>query len=257
MIKTNSARGSGARSIALLKLIAEIGDDFTLTEIAERAQLPVSSVHRLLQPLLASGLAERAGGQRYRAGGEFLRIARMLLQNMDIGRIARPLLRELWDEWQETTVFCLYRPQAHKALILDIIPTPHPLRFVLEPMTEVFLPWGSLGHAILAHLSPLEREAAIKASPAIGPLAGGTLPSKREMDRELAQIRKRGAAVYRSDRIDLAGVAAPVLKADGAVVGSIGISLPIIRFQARKAAGMIRAVRNAATRLGKLATEIS
>jgi DNA-binding IclR family transcriptional regulator len=251
--QTNSARGSGARSIALLKLIAEIGDDFTLTEIAERAQLPVSSVHRLLQPLLAAGLVERAGGQRYRAGGEFLRIARMLLQNMDIGRIARPLLRELWDEWQETTVFCLYRPQAHKALILDIIPTPHPLRFVLEPMTEVFLPWGSLGRSILAHLPAGEREAAIKASPAIGPLTGGVLPSKRELDRELAQIRKRGAAVYHSDRIDLAGVAAPVLKADGAVVGSVGISLPIVRFQTRKAAGMIRAVRSAANRLGKLA----
>ena len=248
-----SARGSGERSIALLKLIAELSD-FSLTEIAERADLPVSSVHRLMQPLISAGLVERAGGQRYRPGGEFLRLARILLRNMDVGRLSRPFLRELWDEWQETTVLCLYRVQAHKGLIVEVVPAPHPLRFVLEPMSEIPLPWGSLGRAILAHLSAQEQKLALRASPVVGPFSGARLPQKRELEDDLEQIRAQGAAVYRNDRVDLAGVAAPVLRADGTVVGSVGIILPARRFQQRKAAAMMKAVRGAAAQIGKLAT---
>jgi len=253
MAAGQSARGSGERSIALLKLVAELSD-FSLTEIAERADLPVSSVHRLMQPLISAGLVERAGGQRYRPGGEFLRLARILLRNMDVGRLSRPFLRELWDEWQETTVLCLYRAQAHKGLIVETVPAPHPLRFVLEPMSEIPLPWGSLGRAILAHLSVQDQKHALQASPAVGPFSGSRLPAQRELERDLAEIRTRGVAVYRNDRVDLAGVAAPVLRADGTVVGSVGIILPARRFQLRKSAAMMKAVRRAANQIGKLAT---
>lgn len=252
MTAVQSARGSGERSIALLKLVAELSD-FSLTEIAERADLPVSSVHRLMQPLLSAGLIERAGGQRYRPGGEFLRLARILLRNMDVGQLSRPFLRKLWDEWQETTVLCLYRAQAHKGVIVEVVPAPHPLRIVLEPMSEVPLPWGSLGRAIMAYLSAQEQKHALRASPIVGPFSRSRLPSKREMERDLAQIRSQGAAVYRNDSVDLAGVAAPVLRPDGTVVGSVGIILPARRFQARKAAAIMKAVREAAGQIGKLA----
>jgi DNA-binding IclR family transcriptional regulator len=234
--------------MALLKLVAEIGGEFTLSEMAERAQIPVSSVHRLLQTLIDAGLVERASGQAYRPGSAFFGLARQLLKKADMGRWARPLIKQLWDEWQETCAFCLYQPHSARALVVDTIPTPHPLRYVVEPLTEISLVWGSLGRSILAFLPKDEREQAIAASPRIGPLSSQRLPSRKALEEELADIRRRGVAIYRNEALDLAGIAAPVRHSNGAMFGSIGIIMPNSRFSTKNAAPMMRSVHVAASR---------
>jgi DNA-binding IclR family transcriptional regulator len=175
-------------------------------------------------------------------------LARQLLKKADTGRAARPLIKQLWDEWQETCAFCLYQPHSTRALVVDTIPTPHPLRFVVEPLTEISLVWGSLGRAILAFLPIEEREEAIASSPRVGPLSSHRIPSKRALEAELADIRRRGVAIYRNEDLDIAGIAAPVRYPNGAMFGSIGIILPNSRFSTRSAAPMMRSVQVAASR---------
>ncbi len=243
-------RGSGARTIALLKLVAEIGGTFTLSELAARAGVPPSSVHRLLQPLVQSGLVERAHGQAYQIGDEFLRMAALVMQKSDIRSIARPILQQMWAQWQETCSICRYRPQGKRALVLDTIQTPNPLRFVLEPFTEISLVWGSLGRAILAFLDECEIEEALN-QPGVGPLSQLPAPSKDEMRKELARIRRQGYALYLNSEIDLAGIAAPVYDMSGEVMGSVGISLPKSRLPARSVKPMAETVLGAAHELSR------
>jgi DNA-binding IclR family transcriptional regulator len=246
MADPRSLRGAGARSLALLKLVAEIGTDFSLSDIAARAGLPASSAHRLLRSLIEADLVERAHGQAYRPGAEFFSIARLLLKKTDMSRAARPLLQGLWEEWHETSAYCRYQPHNARAVVVDTIQTPHPLRYVLDPQTEISLVWGSLGRAILAFLPPTEKDAAIAASPRTGPLSGVRLPAKRVLAAELAEVKRRGVAVYQNLTLDLAGVAAPVRHADGTLFGSIGVIMPNSRFSARSAAAMVRSVKAAA-----------
>ena len=248
MVEPKSLRGAGARSLALLKLVAEFGADFSLSEIAARAGLPASSVHRLLRSLIDAGLVERAQGQAYRPAAEFFNIARLLLKKADRSRAVRPLLQELWDQWHETSAFCLYQPHSARALVVDTIQTPHPLRYVLDPHTEISLVWGSLGRAILAFLPEEERDAAIEASPRTGPLSGTRLPARRTLAAELAEVKQRGVALYQNVALDLAGIAAPVYQADGTLVGSIGLIMPNSRFSTRSSAAMVRSVKSAAAR---------
>jgi DNA-binding IclR family transcriptional regulator len=248
MVEPKSLRGSGARSMALLKLVAEFGGEFSLSDIAARAGLPVSSVHRLMRSLIEADLVERARAQAYRPGAEFFSIARLLLKKADKSHVARPLLQELWDQWHETSAFCLYQPHSARALVVDTIQTPHPLRYVLEPHTEISLVWGSLGRAILAFMPPQERDAAIDTSPRTGPLSGARLPAKRVLTAELAEVKERGVAIYQNVALDLAGIAAPVRQSDGTLVGSIGIIMPNSRFRARSATAMVRSVQSATRR---------
>ena len=96
--------GSAERMIHLLKLIAGGPDHFSLGHLVERARLPASTVHRLLQVLLRSGLVERGPAQSYRIGRELCRMSSQLLSRFDLARCAHRLLERVVMEGQETTV---------------------------------------------------------------------------------------------------------------------------------------------------------
>jgi DNA-binding IclR family transcriptional regulator len=177
-----------------------------------------------------------------------MRIAALVLREIDVRGVAKPLLRQLWTEWQETCSLCLYRPATHSAMVAEIIHTPKPLRFVLEPFVELSLTWGSLGRAILAFLPEEEAALAIERGQ-VGPLSGLPSPSGAELAEALAQVRELGFAHYRNDAFDVAGVAAPVYRADALVIGSIGLTLPSQRLQADRIGAMARAVGDVAARL--------
>lgn len=244
-------RGSGSRTIALLKLIAEIEGPFTLSQLAARASLPSSSVHRLLQPLVRAGLVERTTGQCYQSGSEFLRIASLVMRQVDVGRLARPILQRLWAQWEETSSLCLYKSDSQRAVVVETIQTPHPLRFVIEAFSEMSLTWGSLGRAILGSLPPDAADAAIqRVSP--GPLSGLPPPSPQEMAQVIAEIREQGFAQYRNEAIDAAGVAAPVFRANGTIFGSLGVTAPARRLLPDKIPAIAVTVKAAAQELSAL-----
>jgi DNA-binding IclR family transcriptional regulator len=250
-VTQESERGSGSRTIALLKLIAESGGTFTLSELAQKGSLAPSSVHRLLQPLLQAGLIERGEGQSYRAGSEFLRIAFLVIRQVDASGLARPILHRLWLDWEETCSLCVYKPVTHAAVVVETIQTPHPLRFVIEPFSELSLTWGSLGRAILAWLPPADAEAAMHHS-GLGPLSGRPTATPAELTEIMAEIRAQGFAYYRNEQVDAAGVAAHVRRGDGTVLGSLGITAPARRLRSEMVPKMAEAVKAAADELSVL-----
>jgi DNA-binding IclR family transcriptional regulator len=245
-------RGAADRLAHLLKLIASGPPRFTLGELSERAGLPASSVHRLLQVLLRSGLVERGAGQAYRQGRELHRLASQLVANFDLARSARPFLEALVAQWQETAVLCVYSPALRKAVIADVADTPHPLRFAVQRGGEISLPWGSLGRAILAFLPPGEIEAVMRET-TVGPLTGRPRSTRPEMEAELALIRRKGYARYYDPRYDIAGMAGPVFGADREILGCIGVTMPSKRYQLHQEDDLALAVREAGLKLSELA----
>jgi DNA-binding IclR family transcriptional regulator len=224
------ARGSGARTIALLRCIAEGEPEFTLSGISQKLKLSPSTVHRLLRALTPMGLVERTPTQSYRIGSEYFRIAALVTAKFEIAQVARPYLQELWKLSRETCAFGLYRPASHSVMIAEVIHTTYPLQYVVERLATLSLTWGSLGRSILAQLSESEFDAAYAAA-GTGPLSGRPLPSRQELRAALGEIRKRGYAVY-EDRahVQVAGVSAAVFAAGGEVVGALGVMMPSSRF---------------------------
>lgn len=243
--------GSGRRLLLLLEVIAGLEGEFSLKELASRSNLPMTTVHRLLQVLLEADMVERGSSQGYRPGVKLLRLASLLLKDLDPHDAAQPFLRQLWQDWQETAVFALYRPQTRTATVVDAIPAPHPLRFVIERYTEVSLPWGSFGRAILAHLPPQESDAIIAARPK-SPLTGRQPLADKDLMDELAQIRRDGVAVYVDLSIDVAGIAAPVFGPHRSVIGCIGLAMPGSRYGDYDKAAISKAISDAGRRLSEL-----
>jgi len=247
--QTKSAGGASARIVRLLQCVAEAGDEFTVTFLAKRLGLAPSTVHRLLQSLVSTEMIERAGTDSYRPGRELFRMASLLVQRFDITAIARPVLHELWTDWQETCSLCLYESAGRTAKVVDTIASAHPLRYVIEPSATLSLAWGSLGHSILAHLPDADVDTVIAHSKR-GPLSGTRAPPRAELLVELRKIRRQGFARY-EDRtvLNLAGIAAPVFNSQGAILGCIGVTLPAQRFRLCDTRALAMAVVAAARRV--------
>jgi IclR family transcriptional regulator, acetate operon repressor len=223
------SRGAGARTLELLKWIAAGEREFSLKELAERASLAPSSVHRLLDFWVQRDLLERAGPKAYRMGPELFRVASLIVHKYELARVAQPILQELWQQWQETATFCLLNPTSRSAVVAASIPSPHPLKYELTPHSKLSLAWGTLGRSILAHLSAQDRAAVLSHAPR-GPLSGKRLPPRRSLDKELDLIRRRGYALLEDPQLNVAGVSAPVFQADTGIIGSLGVVMPATRF---------------------------
>lgn len=246
MIKSDGERGSAARLLLLLKLIAQHGEAFALKDLAGRAALPQATVHRLLQALVASGMVERGEGQSYRPGRELFRIGALMQARFDIAEAARPHLQALWERWRETCVFCLYSPARGAATVVEAVQSPHPLRFAIETGAEIGLPWGSLGRSILAQLDEEERRAVLERA-GRSPVSGREIGPVETLKAELDQIRAQGHALYLDREHDLSGIAAPVFGGRSKVVGCLGVTMPSHRFSDDSAGQMAQTVMQAAS----------
>ncbi|MBU6442984.1 MAG: IclR family transcriptional regulator [Alphaproteobacteria bacterium] len=249
MTTNKDVQGAAARTVTLLQRIAENGPDFTLKELSERIQLPQSTVHRLLQVLVSSGMVERADEQAYRVGMEFFRIASLIHQKFDLQRVARPYLQSLWEQWRETCTFCLYKPASRTAMVAETIRSPHALQHSIEPFAELSLAWGSMGRVILAYLPDDDVDAVLDHAPR-GSLSGRRAPSRNKMREELQTIRQRGYAVYEDHEFaDVAGISAPLFGPNAQVIGCLSVTMPGSRFNPGKSGKLCDAVTTAAREL--------
>jgi len=251
-MEQKAPRGAADRLIYLLTLVAAGPAQFLLSELAERAGLPPSSVHRLLKVMQRWGLVERGEGQSYRLGRELHRLASQLVAGFDLVRSARPCLEELVAQWHETAVLCVYSPTLRAGVIADVVVTPHLLRFSVDRGGQVSLPWGSLGRAILAFLPAGEVEAVMREA-TVGPLTGRPRSTREEMDEELRLIRAARHARYFDPNHDIAGIAAPVFGAFGEILGSIGVTMPSARYRLHHEDDLAHAISDAAIRLSEMA----
>jgi DNA-binding IclR family transcriptional regulator len=219
------------RVVRLLQCVAETGGEISVKEFSSRLSLPPSTVHRLLKLLMSQGLIEqRAFTQRYRAGRELFRIATLITRQIDIEEIAGPILSALRDACQETCYFALYLPTSRRFVGAVVARSPHPLGYHFEPLMEQKVAWGAVGRCMLAYL-PDEEVAKAVAEAGTSP-AGNPAPSLKELKVELKRIREQGFASAEGEIFPEAiGFARAVFDADGNILGSLGITMPMIRYR--------------------------
>ena len=221
--------GTVDRTLRLLQFVADTGQ-FSLKQCVEAVQLPTSTVHRMLQILTRRDFIERNGQQTYSVSREFFRMGSLAAQKFDLNNTARPHLEAIFAQFQESCSFALFLPGLHSGMIVDAINTPFPLKYLLEPFKPWPLAWGSLGRSMLAHL-PEEEVAAILAAAPPSPGTGLPPPTPASLAAELAGIRALGHYVSVNQNVlGATGTASAVLGMDGEVIGSIGMTVPLARY---------------------------
>jgi DNA-binding IclR family transcriptional regulator len=247
-----SAVGTVARVVQLLACLAEADGPVSIKFLCQTLKLPASTVHRLLGLLGNQGMVERGRDRPvYSAGLELVRIASLLAAKVRIVDVAKPFMRAVVEECDETCCLLQYVPAQRKVMALHAEFSSHPLRYRIELFQPHSLLWGATGRAVLAFLPPQEIDAALRDNDA-SPATGLALPVRKALLADLTQIRSRGYAITHGQKIQGAvGIGTPLFNSERRVVGSLCITMPETRFSRKAEARLSQLLMQRAAELNR------
>jgi DNA-binding IclR family transcriptional regulator len=258
MTKGDPARLDGdtptLRLFALLEVIAEKDQFFTLQGLVEETGLPKPTLHRMLQQLESAGMLQRDGdGRHYSTGVRLRRMAENLLLNNTVHGARHAVLRQLVEEVGESCNITAL--SGSEVLYLDRVETPAPLRFYLHPGSRVPAHCSASGKLFLAQMSPSQRRRLLEHVP-LERYTEKTLTDLAALEREIERVKRDGYAV--DDEEFLPGLfclAVLVPTPGGKSNTGIAIQAPVLRLTPEKALKLLPALQRAAAALAKIEAE--
>ncbi|WP_127519663.1 IclR family transcriptional regulator [Mesorhizobium sp. Z1-4] len=218
------------KAVLMLELFTAEQPAWTQVEIGKAADLPRSTVSRLVRYLCSRGYLafnERSG--RYTLGLSAIELGRRAQLQFDLASIAADILEDLSRSTRETIMLTGFNPSAMHVVCLDQIPSQHGGLRVYETIGATFpLYAGASAKPVLAHLPDNVIERVLQAPmPAINP---AVVPRSEQLRVELGEILQRGYAVSQEETYPgVAGVGAAILDPSGIPLGSIAIAAPLQR----------------------------
>ncbi|AKH80838.1 hypothetical protein AA958_34125 [Streptomyces sp. CNQ-509] len=215
------------RVAALLEAVAGAGPaGIALTQATDAVGLRASTGRTLLSALVMHGLVVQIeSSRRYVLGPRFFELNRTYTLQNDLGAVAAPVLRELWETSQETVqlatlqhgrrvdVSVLVGPQ-----LLNINPTT--MRSASEPVEPLI--HTAAGKVLLAGLPEAERDRLLA--------SGRTAFDRETVLAELTAVAERGVATNHEEEVTgVCGIAAPVRDHSGRVVAALCLGYPSAR----------------------------
>lgn len=215
---------SVARTLDVLEVLAR-HDALGLTEIAEQAQIPHNTAHRLLATLVSRGYVRRApDSKRYQLGHAAARLGAGLGRlDGPLRAAARPSMEAVHKVCHESTNLVVL--DGNHVVYVDQIAGDGSMRMFAEPGARVPAHASGAGKAMLAMLAPEEVDALLDT--ALERFTDHTIVDHQMLHTELAAIRQAGFALDREEyELAVSCVAAPIVRIDGGVAGALSVSGP-------------------------------
>lgn len=201
------------------------GSRSRLGDIAERARLPKSTVHRILRRLVERGYARAEGDGVYVLGPRVLTMAGEMLHGLDATVLAGPILRELHAEVGHTVHFAMLSDD--EAVYLEKLVDPGlPYQFASRVGGRIPLHCTAIGKSLLAAMPDdvSARLELVRRTPR-------TLVSADQLRDELVRVRARGFAIDdEENERNIRCVGAAVRDHTGAATHAISVSALTIEF---------------------------
>ncbi|MDQ3411925.1 MAG: IclR family transcriptional regulator [Chloroflexota bacterium] len=224
--------------------------ELRLTDLSVRLGMPKPQVLRIATTLVIGGYLERdRQTKRYRLGLRLFQLGMLVRQQMNLSRIADPVLRHLATRTDETVA--LFRADATGAICVEVIESPKGLRIFAQIGRT--MPWnaGAAGKVILAHLPEPEREAILEADQ-FEQFTPDTVTAPDHLRRMLDEVRAAGYAQSAGDLDpDARGVSAPIFNANHRVAGALSVGGPRSRMTDAALPAMIELVRQGAAEVSR------
>ncbi|MCO5149552.1 MULTISPECIES: IclR family transcriptional regulator [unclassified Shinella] len=251
--ENGSEKGSNPlrRIATVLDAVAFSSSGLTLQDIANAAQIPVSSAHRITNTLLDVGYLEAAPNKKvYLTGPRLRRLLNLSFGDAPIEKIASPLLTELANKLQEVAFIC--RLVAGKIKLEAFAFPQEAPSSLIHPGYEFPFHATASGKAMLAFQN--EDFIADVLSADIPRFQAGTTVDRAEIRQQLDAARQRGYAVNDMEfDPGVFALAAPVTFEHGDVFLTVGIVGMSARMHSRfEETEMATFVKSAAGRLSHL-----
>lgn len=240
-----------ARALALLGAFSPTQPALSLSELARRSDMPVSTAHRLIGELLTWGAVERAEDGRFRIGLRLWEISMLAPRSQTLRERALPFLEDLCQITRENVQLAVREDE--ELVFVERIAGSEAVPVLTRVGGRLGMTVSGVGLVLLAH-APTEIQERVLAQP-IEQYTPLTVTDPRTIRRMLAHVRTHGFSI--SDRqvtLDAVSVGAPVQDADGAVIAAVSLVVrygkaephvlaPLVRTSARAISRVLPSVR--------------
>ncbi|MCC2113227.1 MAG: IclR family transcriptional regulator [Hyphomicrobiales bacterium] len=217
------------RALDILETLAAVDDDLRLNDIAAKVGLNISTCHHLISTLVMRGYASQNPVTRgYHLGDQALALADVRAHQTDFFDAASSEMRDLYMRTGESV--CMAILQDYN--LVNLIRVDNTDSEVYGHQED---PWRNAAHAtargkaILAWLPKQEVEA-FTAAHGLARFTPNTITTIDALNKELRGIRSNDIAFDREEYcLGMFCIGVPLRDENGAVIGSISVSMPTER----------------------------
>lgn len=241
------------KALNLLDLFTVLHPQWSLTELSQVTNFPLSTVHRITGALKEYGLLARdPQSKEYRLGFSAIDLGYRALASLDIPLIARPIMRRLAQQTRETILLTIPNDTRDHSVCIERIDGQYDLRIHLKVGRQVPLHAGASAKVLLAYFPPDEVDELLRRV-GLPKVACNTITDPKVLREHLTTIRYQGYAFSQDETNEGAwGLAVPILDQQENVVAGLGISAPISRYSREVEKRFAELTRDAAEEIAAL-----
>ncbi|KGX87922.1 IclR family transcriptional regulator [Pontibacillus litoralis] len=208
------------RAMQIIHIISQ--DDhkngWPISDIAKEADLPISTVHRLITALMKNGMIMRSPHtKRYSLGYIWMEIGLSLLEKMDVRDVSRPIMEKLAQDVEETVYFNL--PNGGYSIIIERMDSPRSVKVIDSLGERIPLHIGAANKTILANIPTSEAQKVMEQFD----LSANQI---QQLLTDLQEIKQTGYALSFGEKTaGTASVGAPIFGFHNNIIAAISIEL--------------------------------
>lgn len=209
------------RIFDVINLLVQHKDGLRLTEIKSELNLPVSSVHNMLQTMVNAELAMVSEDLRYSVGPRAVSLALRTLQSLDVRTIARRHLQDLVKDIGDDVYLAM--KLGKRVIYADRCLGTQRISLDIRLGESLFLHSTATGKLFAAHDAKLGSYALASKLVKLTP---NTISTPKELEQEFARIRSEGYACSDGESVEgIMGYAFPVHDGTGGLAAAIHVSV--------------------------------
>ncbi|SFR29820.1 DNA-binding transcriptional regulator, IclR family [Lentzea waywayandensis] len=233
------------RALRLLDAFDAERRELTLSDLARRAGMPLSTTHRLMQELCAWGAVERGTDGLYRIGLRLWELGSLAPRGPGLREAALPFLEDLSRITRENVQLAVR--EGAEVVFVERIASSDAVPVLTRVGDRFALTATGVGLVLLAH-APVEVQEELLNGPIVRYTAK-TVTDPAQLRRMLADVRSNGFSI--SDRqvtMDALSVGAPIRDRQGEVVAAVSL---VVRHGSTTSHALARLVRTSAQAISR------
>lgn len=216
------------RTLAILDALGREGTPMTLTALSAELKLNISTVHRLLSTLIVWGFVEQEiETGKYKLGIKAFEIGNAVFKNLDLFKVAKPILKELVEKFNETVNLAVL--DGREVVYINQIESKNVIKMMAKPGSRGPAHCTGSGKVLLSRLSNREIER-LFAKRKFEKFTETTVGCVEELKKVLDEVRQLGYAIDREEiEVGVRCAAVPVYTYEGNLVAALSLSGPANR----------------------------
>jgi DNA-binding IclR family transcriptional regulator len=211
------------KSMMLLSLISpkEEKEDWSTSEISRELNMPVQTVHRLLNCLCEVGfVSQDRETRRFRLSTRIMELGLSIRENISVRKAALPFLIKLSNEIKE--IVNLSIAEGNEGVIIDSVNAINPIYNFHKDVKGIRLPLSidAANKVLLANFKLYLKNKIVNDL-----MNQNVIKDKSELEKELRRIKESGFSITFDEKAEgITSIAAPIFSWENHVVGAISIS---------------------------------